>query len=421
MKLEFLWEEEKTRTLFRTHLILFLIGGIVATIYTLLLPADTAYRVIVIAIPSIFTLSVLIYLILLARPNPQLRFLIFTLESQLAAAIFMAITGGFLGIVQFAPYMFLLFAVFELGAQATLILGSFSILTFIGVLLWGIYIGTEANILQHFFYYVGSYILIMMIENNIGKELSIQFEAKKRLEQIDDLKNQFITLTSHYLRTPITIIKGFIGKIEQAQLNNQQKADIQKVDITLENLENMIEKLLIISSIEKGQAKISLVPSDINTLITAAITQFQPLASMLQVNLTYSPPALPIPQFLFDPVRIKEVLCSLIDNSLRYNKPGGSAAVSAVLQDKKVIIRVADTGQGIKSDHLNTLFSPFNRGNLSQALKTDKPGLGLSLHIAKLVVEVHKGKITAASTEGQGSAFTIVLPLSQKNRTNFVP
>lgn len=411
MKLEFLWEEEKTRTLFKTHLLLFLVGGAIATTYTLILPSSTPYYPIIVAIPAIFTISTTIYLLLLSKPNPGLRFLIFALESQLAASIFMALTGGFLGIVQFAPYMFLLFAVFELGSQATLILGVFSILTFIGILLWNLSTGMEANILQHFFYFVGSYILILVIENNIGKELSIQFEAKKKLEQIDDLKNQFITLTSHYLRTPLTIIKWFVNEMEESQLNSRQQADIQKVDIAIGELGNLIEKLLMISSIEKGQAKVSLIPSDINPLITGVVTELQPQAALQQILLTYAPPVQPIPRFSFDPVKIKEVLSSLIDNSLKYNKPGGSAAVSMTLLNNQVLIRVVDTGQGISKDRLQTLFSSFNRGSIAKALEMNKPGLGLSLSIAKLIIEAHKGKISVISEEGKGSTFTISLPL----------
>ena len=128
--IEFLWDEDKTRRLFKSHVILFLIGGVVATLFTLILPGDTPYHSGIIGIPFIFTLTSVLYLFLLPRPNPGFRFLLFTFESQLAVSIFMALTGGFLGIVQFAPYMFLLFAVFELGTQSTLILGSFSILTF---------------------------------------------------------------------------------------------------------------------------------------------------------------------------------------------------------------------------------------------------------------------------------------------------
>lgn len=411
MKLEFLWDEDKTRKLFKTHLILFLVGSIVASIYTLLLPPSISYRLIIIAIPAIIAFSCLIFFLLLPKPNPGLRFLLFTLEAQLAAAIFMAITGGFLGIVQFAPYMFILFAVFELGVESTLILGVFSVLTFIGILIWNLSTGTEMNIFQHFFYYVGSYILIVAIEHNIGKELSLQFEAKKKLEQIDDLKNQFITLTSHYLRTPLTIIKGLVSEQEQSPINQQQKVRLLELDTNIRTLENMIEKLLTISAIEKGQAKIALLPSNLNNLLLGVVAEFTPQAQQQKIALIYQPSLQPIPQFPFDPVKLKTAISSLLDNAIKYNKPAGTVTVSTAFQKKWVVIQVADTGQGIKKDSLEYLFSTFNRGGFEVVLDFNKPGMGLSLYLTKLIVEAHGGKINVQTEEGLGSTFTITLPL----------
>lgn len=410
MKLEFLWDEEKTRKLFRTHLNLFLFGGIVASIYAFILPPSIPYRPVILSIPLVFTLSTLIYYPLLSKPNPGIRFLFFTLEAQLAAAVFMAVSGGFLGIVEFAPFMFLLFAVFELGAQTTLILGIFSVLTFLGVLLFNLPGSKESNILQDFFYYTGSYILIVIVEHNIGKELSLQFEAKKQLEEIDDLKNQFITLTSHYLRTPLTVIKGFISQQEQLPAN-QQQPNLSLVSGNVRNLESLIEKLLTISSIEKGQTNVALLPSNLNTLLSTLITDFDAQARQQKVTLFYQPSSQPISQFLFDTTKLKEAIGSLIDNAIKYNKPGGSATVSTTLKGKSVIIQVTDTGQGIKAENLEHLFSPFNRGGLEKVLDFSKPGLGLSLYLAKLIVEAHGGKITVQTSEGFNSTFTVTLPL----------
>lgn len=413
MKLEFLWDEEKTRKLFKTHLILFLIGGVIASIYAFILPSTIPYRPIVLTVPTSFTVSCLIYLWLLPRPNPGLRFLLFTLEAQLMASIFMAVTGGFLGIVQFAPYMFLLFALFELGTQATLILAGFSLLTFIGVLVWILIKHLDPNVLQNFFYFAGSYLLIVVIEHNIGKELSLQFEARRKLEQIDDLKNQFITLASHYLRTPITVFKYFLGNMEKIDLTEQQRNNLVNAKVVLFGLENLIEKFLLISSIEKGQTKVTLTNGSLDQFIVKVIQALQPEAEKSQVNLFYQPPPQPLPEVYFDAVKLKEVFMSIIDNAIKYNHPKGSAKVILKLAGKWIVIQVMDTGQGIGTAHLKNLFAPFNKGSLAEVLNFDKPGFGLSLYLAKLIIEAHGGKITAESAEGQGSTFTIYLPLKQ--------
>jgi signal transduction histidine kinase len=408
-KIAFLWDEEKTRSLFRTHLILFLVGGVLALFYTLILPPSTPYRLVIVAIPLLFTLSCLFYLLTLHRPNPGPRFLIFALEGQLAAAIFMALTGGFLGIVQFAPYMFLLFALFELGGNATVLLGIFSILTFIGIFIWSFFFKPEANLLQSFFYYVGSYTLILIVERNIGKELSLQFEARKRLEQVDDLKNQFITLASHYLRTPLTLIKGSASSLERENLGPAEMEKLRHIDTSVKQLELLVEKLLTLSSIEKGQAKVTPIRGDLCLLLRNLLIEFQPLAKEHQIGISFESSFQGMPA-MFDPTQFKDAISILIDNAIKYNKQGGGVTISLTEDAKKIYISVADTGIGLKKEQLADLFSTFNRGSLERALQMDKPGLGLSLYIAKLIIEAHLGSISVESQEGIGSKFTVTMP-----------
>lgn len=406
-KISFLWDEDKTRKLFRTHLILFFVGGLVASFYTLILPPSTPYRLIVILIPTIFTISTIPYMVNLGKPGVGWRFLLFTLEGQLAAAIFMAVTGGFLGIVQFAPIMFLLFSVFELGTDSTLILGGFSIFSFIIIYIW--LRGSSApNLFQDFFYYTGSYLLILIIERNIGKELSLQFEAKARLEQIDDMKNEFIALSSHYLRGPLSVIKLFSSGLSKVNLPAVQEHQLKMFNTSVKSLEDMTEKLLLISSIEKGQAVISPLPGNLNNLVKGCVNEFQPLAMEHQVKLSLQENGNDT-SYSFDPVKLKQALATLIDNAIRYNKPEGKVDIDIRDDQKNFYIDVSDNGPGIKSEQLGRLFTPFSKGELEKSLKFDTPGMGLSLYLAKLIVESHKGILDVRSGEGVGSTFTITL------------
>ena len=399
MKLQFLWDEEKTRKLFRTHLILFTVGGVMASAYTLLLPPGTPYHLYVTLIPIIFTLSCGFYLLTLKKPNPYIKFLIFTLEGQLAASIFMALTGGFLGIVQFAPYMFLLFAVFELGVDSTVVLGVFSVLTFLGILAFSL-IHNQFDVLQNFFYYVGSYILIVVVERNIGKELSIQFEAKKKLEEVDDLKNQFITLASHYLRTPLTVIKGV-----SSMMNNPMLKD------SVKQLELLTEKLLAIAEIEKGRTKIFETEGDMRSFLESMVMEFQVEALRSQVTLQFRSAASNV-RMKFDAIKLKEAIGQLIDNSIRYNKPGGLSTVSLSELDKRVLIEIKDTGRGIEKEQLGKLFTTFNRGGFDKSLEMSGAGqgMGLSLYLSKLIIEAHGGTISVVSEINQGTSVSVILP-----------
>lgn len=146
-----------------------------------------------------------------------------------------------------------------------------------------------------------------------------------------------------------------------------------------------------------------------NILLSGITAQFQPLAASQKVSLSYQPTAT-IQRFVFDSIKMKEAISSLLDNAIKYNRPGGFVKISAGIYGNQILIQVTDNGIGIKKDDLPTLFSTFSRGDMQKTLSFDKPGLGLSLYLAKLVIEAHQGKISVSSTEDQGSTFTISLP-----------
>ena len=263
--------------------------------------------------------------------------------------------------------------------------------------------------------------MILIIENNIGRELSLQFEAKKKLEQIDDLKNQFISLISPYLRTPMTSIKGCISEMEETPLSRPQKQDLRNLGMVTNGLENTIEKLLIISSIQRGHATVTLVPTDLNPLISEVVRVYQPIASSAKVTMEYQPLTMQPVKFSLDPLKMREVMISLIDNAVKYNQPGGFVKISVNSTIDKIQIQVTDSGQGVKKDHLSTLFSTFNIGGMDKVLHFDKQDMGLSLYLAKLIIEAHKGKIQVQSTEGQGAVFTVSLPIIPKSQIRSLP
>src|SRR3989338_5836605 len=339
MKLSFLWDEDKTRRLFRTHLILFTIGAFVGFLYSLILVTDTPHRTILVAVPLIFLISIPFYLLTINRPNPGIRFLIFSLQSQLAASIFMAVSWGFLGIVQFAPYMFLVFTLFELGPTSAVILGIFSAITFVAIYIWTSMIQVQPNALADFLYYSISYVLIVVIARNLGNEISVQFEASRRIGQVDDLKNQFLAVTSHYLRTPISVIKGSVEEMSKQALSSDAKVDIENIKTSTAKLEALVEKFLKVSSIEKGQISITKWPGDLNNLLITIVNVLQPLAKAKSVTLIYQP-APPL-NFPFDPVNLKEALVSVIDNAIKFNRPGGQVIISLTRDKDNAIIQIA--------------------------------------------------------------------------------
>jgi two-component system, OmpR family, phosphate regulon sensor histidine kinase PhoR len=412
MKLSFLWDEEKTRKLFRTHLVLFSIGAFVGLFYSIFTAFDPALKPIIVAVPTIFVVTIPFYILTLNRPNPGVRFFIFSLQSQLAASVFMAVTGGFLGIVQFAPYMFLVFTLFELGSSAASLLGIFSCLTFVAIFIWTSVLSPQPNALQDFLYYGVSYGLIVAVARNLGNEISIQVDAKNRLEEVDDLKNQFITLTSHYLRTPLTVIKGLTGELNKQTLpTDPQRKNIEGIETNVNELETLIEKFITISTIEKGKARIAPQTKDFGAFIKDTIAQIEPKARLQGVSIVATVPTTPI-NYTFDPYKLKDAVLVILDNAIKFNKPGGQVKVFVVSEQKDVKLIITDTGIGMKPEKIKDLFTSFNKGSITEALTTGKHGgIGIGLYLAKLIIDAHDGKIDVVSTVGQGSTFTITLPI----------
>lgn len=409
MKLTFLWDEEKTRQLFKFALICFILACSAAVVYTIIWP-DLPNSNFLSMIATSYGIWCLINLWIINKGNPGLRYLVSALVAQVHIAMFMALSGGFLSIAQFTSFGLLLMVTFQLGAASSFILGGFSIITFIGILIWTSLFEVQPHAAANFFFYTVIYLVLLALQWRSGQELSIQLEAKKKLEEVDDLKNQFIILTSHYLRTPLAAIKSSISTIKSVQSNNDRFEKLQHIESSTKELELILEKFLAISSIEKGETKILPSSSDINLLLSELIADFQPLALERKIMLLYKSPD-NIEKLPLDRVRLKQAIASLLDNAIKYNHEGGSVIVSLKREDKLVVIQVVDTGEGIDKEKQQNLFTTFNRGGVEKILSTEREGLGLSLYLSKLIIEAHGGKISVMSEEGKGSTFTVTLPL----------
>ncbi len=420
-KLEFLWDEAKTRQLNKVQQLLALSAAVAGSIYVVFLPnTNLALKIVLFIFAVLYALISLVNIIQINSTNPGYRLLFTNLLGQTLAVFFMAMTGGFHSIVQFAPFIFLLLAVFQLGDSAASLLGVYSIFTFIVLFFW-LFINKPAppNLIIDFLLYFFIYFFIVLVMRSIGKELSLQIEAKKKLEQVDDLKNQFITLSSHYLRTPLSIIKGniselqnFIYSLPYTKSQHDQRISLEHINLSIRELELLTDKFLTIASIERGETQILKLPADINKVVKKVVQEFEPLAKEQKVRLYLEPIIIALPEFSFDENKITDVLSYIVENSLSYNKVGGSSTVSLTKQDNYCLLRVTDTGIGIKKEDIETAFSAFNKGGMKNVLELNKPGIGLSLYLAKIIIEAHGGRIDVQSELGKGSIFTIYLPIN---------
>ena len=235
-----------------------------------------------------------------------------------------------------------------------------------------------------------------------------------KLKEVDEMKDNFISLASHELRTPVTALRGFASlAVRHFQTGDQQTAarDMDMVSKSAEGIEELVNDLLDVSRIEQKRLKLEINQFELTTLITEVVQQLQSQATQKGLALTYEAQNLR-PFIAADPGKVKQVFVNLIGNAIKYT-PKGSVEVSHELEGNTVKTLIKDTGVGIPAQELPTLFEKFHR---VQNEKTRQiRGTGLGLWITKQLVEMMKGKIFIESIENTGTKVIVVFPLIQQN------
>jgi signal transduction histidine kinase len=238
--------------------------------------------------------------------------------------------------------------------------------------------------------------------------------ANNELKELDQLKDEFVSIASHELRTPMTAIKDYLWMAlagKGGELTEKQRYYLTRSFGATERLIKLVNDLLNISRIESGRVSLEVAKVDLNQLITEVIEEVQARATQLKVKLVYTPLADPV-FVVADPDKIKEVLINLIGNSLKFTDPGGTIWVLRKTVGEMIMVSVVDTGVGISDQNLTTLFQKF--GLIKGSYRTNQAagqGTGLGLYISRSIIELHQGKIWAESEgTGKGSTFAFTLP-----------
>lgn len=239
-------------------------------------------------------------------------------------------------------------------------------------------------------------------------------DANERLKELDKVKDEFVSLASHELRTPMTVIKSYVWLMLQnkaGEVNEKQKTYLERTYTSTERLINLVNDMLNISRIESGRLVVNMKDVDLVKLMNDVVIEMQTKAQELGINLVYTPPA-SVPVIRADDERIKQVMINLIGNSLKFTPKSGNITVEVSEEEKFVKVKVADTGKGISKDDIPKLFQKFNMVGNNYLTKLNTQGTGLGLYLSKSLIELHGGKIWAESEgEGKGSSFTFTLPV----------
>jgi two-component system phosphate regulon sensor histidine kinase PhoR len=228
------------------------------------------------------------------------------------------------------------------------------------------------------------------------------------LKELDRLKSEFVFTVSHDLRTPLTTIQGYIELLERVgPLNEGQQDFIAKALYSLSHITTLISDLLDIGRIEAGY-DLEMHPFRINDVIRQSVDTHTMLIEQAELHAETDIPDEPL-WIHGNPRRIRQVLDNLINNAIKYSRPGGMVKVIAQPGDDYVIVSVEDQGIGIPLEEQPKLFKRFYRVRSPET--EDIHGTGLGLSIVKSVIEKHKGLVWVRSYPGKGSTFAFILTL----------
>jgi two-component system NtrC family sensor kinase len=240
--------------------------------------------------------------------------------------------------------------------------------------------------------------------------LAITMQDITHLKELDRIKSDFVSTVSHDLRSPLTAILGYVELIDRAgPVTEQQREFIRRVQFSVNNITGLINDLLDLGRIEAGfDARKEIVPLaaiinySVEGLRSRLVEKEQELTLVIADNL---------PMVLGNPIRLRQLMGNLLSNAIKYTQHSGKITVRALPEEGQIIIQVSDNGPGIPLADQPYIFDKFYRAsNIPQ----DTPGTGLGLAIVKSIVENHQGRIWVDSTIGQGTTFTLVLPVAEQ-------
>lgn len=238
-------------------------------------------------------------------------------------------------------------------------------------------------------------------------------EANIELKGADELKTQFLSIISHEMRTPITpinaqlqmILAGYFG-----ELTEKQKNSLEMIRRNTDRLNRFIGEVLDISKLEAGTMKFNPVPANLNEIVENAVETMKIQAVNKNLELILKEDQ--VPEVIVDKDRITQVILNLINNAIKFTDARGVIEVELTGDIDHAMVKVKDTGIGIKKEDIDRLFRPFQQLDSSYGRKYSGSGLGLA--ICKRIITYHGGRIWTESEFGKGSSFKFIIPYDHK-------
>ncbi len=237
--------------------------------------------------------------------------------------------------------------------------------------------------------------------------------AYSELKKLDEAKSDFISIASHQLRTPLTVIKGYVSMMLEGnfgRINIDAENALSKVYESNERLIRLVENLLNISRIEAGRLTYIYDKNvDVRSIAQSVCQELSQYAKEKKLKLLCVEGSQPLPLVTADAQKLRQVLLNLVDNALKYTR-SGTVQVDVRQKDENIVCTVKDTGTGFSPAEKRDLFKRFSRGKRISLVYTE--GTGLGLYVAKIIIKEHGGKVWAESPgPGKGSTFGFQIPI----------
>jgi heavy metal sensor kinase len=247
-------------------------------------------------------------------------------------------------------------------------------------------------------------------DDELGRLASTLNQMMERLERAMDRQSQFTADACHELRTPLSVIEAESTlALRKERTGDDYRKSLESISQEAAYMSAMIDKLLFLARSDAGKEQLNLEHVNVTEILDQLASDVAVLCQEKGMQFHLGPLEKLVVRG--DRIRLKQLFRNLLENAIRYTLSGGSISVSAVRQGKTAMIAVKDTGIGIPEEHLPLIFERFYRADKARSRADGGAGLGLS--ICQHIAEVHGGRIEVESRVGEGSTFSVFLPLVQ--------
>ncbi len=237
--------------------------------------------------------------------------------------------------------------------------------------------------------------------------------SNKRLVELDATKDEFVSIASHQLRTPLTSVKGYISMVlegDAGEITQPQRQLLEEAFTSSERMVHLISDFLNVSRLQTGKFTLDRRLVDLATIVQQEVEGIRPIADTHTITIVFKKPAR-FPQLYLDEGKMRQVVMNFIDNAIYYSPEGTKIIVTLAVEDGEAVLRVKDQGIGVPPEVQQHLFTKFFRAENARRQRPD--GTGIGLYLAKRVIDGHRGKLVFESRLNKGSTFGFRLPIKK--------